>query len=176
MNMPKNVVLWVALAIPVLMVLFVAGSIYLPQRGVEAPKYDFIYTLRNYSDGYEYSVGASGKLVRDKLPDENVAKPIPVGVASAPTRFFRYDVKTNTSRELKFEEVAALKLDNTSTAPDGYELRRGGQSGGVFPFIFSEGNYDDQFLVKGNHSLKLELKKITDPYYSPFQFMGWVLP
>lgn len=175
MNKPKNVVLWVALAIPVLMVLFVAGSIYIPQRGIEPPTHDFIYTLRNYSDGYEYSVGADGKMVRDKLPQENFPKTTPAGVANAPTRFFRHDVQTNTSEELAFEAVASLRLDNTNTSPDGYELRRGGQGGGVFPFIFSEGNYDDQFLVKGNRSIKLKLKKITDPYYSPFQFMGWII-
>ncbi|MBI3255739.1 MAG: hypothetical protein HYZ63_02100 [Candidatus Andersenbacteria bacterium] len=172
--MPKNVSLWIGLAIPVVMVLVVALSIYWPQRGIEAPVYDFVYALQNYSDGYVYSV-VDGKLGRDATPDYGQPKPVPAGVAHAPTRFYIHDVQSNTSREVSFEEASTVKLDNVTTAPDGYELKRGGEGSGVFPFFFSEGNYNDQYLVKGNHSIKLDLKEIRDPYYSPFTFMAWVI-
>lgn len=174
MNFKKNVALWVGLAIPVLMVIFVAISIYWPQQGVEPPQHHFVYALRNYSDGYEYTV-QNGQLVRDDVRDENVPKPVPSGVANAPTRFFLHDVGSNISQEVKFEDVQQMKLDNTVGAPDGYEIKRGGEGGGVFPFFFSEGNYDDQYLVKGNKAIKLNLQKINDPYYAPFQFIGWII-
>ena len=174
MNMSKNMVLWVALAIPVLMVLVVAGSIYLPMSGAEPPQYDFIYALRNYSDGYEYSV-VDGRLVADVIHREGATKDVPAGVASAPTRFFRQDVAANTSQELSLADVQKLKIDNTIPSPDGYALKRGGQGGGVFPFFFFEGNYNDQYLVKGTASFKMDLKEISEPYFAPTQFIGWVI-
>lgn len=172
--MQKNMVLWVALAIPVLMVLFVAGSIYLPMRNTEAPRYDFIYALRNYSDGYAYLV-VDGSLVADVIDREGAAKAVPPGVASAPTRFFRHVVAENTSQELALADVQKLKLDNTTTSPDGYALVRGGQGGGVFPFFLFEGNYGDQYLVKNTASFKMNIKEISEPYFAPTQLIGWVI-
>ncbi len=174
MNIPKNMVLWVALAIPVLMILFVAAAIYIPQRGITAPQYNFVYALRNYSDGYEYTV-VDGKLTRREISDPNTIKPTPAETRFAPTRFFLYDVTHSTSQELAFEEAQKLTLDNNVTSPDGYEMKRGGEGGGVFPFFFSEGNYNTQYLVKGNRAIKLELKEIGEPYYYNQSFFGWVI-
>lgn len=174
MNISKNMVLWVALAIPVFMILFVAAAIYIPQRGIEAPQYSFVYALRNYSDGYEYTV-VDGNLTRREIAEPGAIKPTPAETRFAPTRFFLYDVRNTTSRELAFEEVQTLSLDNNVTSPDGYEMKRGGEGGGVFPFFFSEGNYNKQYLVKGNRAIELELKQIGEPYYYNQSFIGWVI-
>jgi hypothetical protein len=172
MNIPKNFVLWVTLAIPVLMILFVAGAIYLPHRGVEAPTHNFVYALRDYSDGYDYVV-IEGKLVRREFPDSS--RPASEKNVQAPTRFFLHDVAANVSKEITLGEAQKLRLDNSVTSPDGYELKRGGQGGGIFPFFFSEGNYNKQYLVKANRAIELQLKEIGEPYYYNQVFLGWVM-
>jgi hypothetical protein len=168
MKFKENIALWLGLAIPVVMVLVVAVSIYWPQRGIQPPQHNFVYALRDYGDGYEYVV-VDEKLVRREAPNT------PKQFNEAPTRFFLHDVTSNTSQEMKFEEVQELKLDNSLVSADGYELKRGGQGGGVFPFFFDNSNYNEQYLVKGNHSVKLALKETQPPYYGNQMFLGWVV-
>ena len=66
----KNIPLVVGLAIPVLMILFVAGSIYIPRLFAPEPKFNFVY-----SSGEDYYYGSlnnyysvkNGKIVEKKF-------------------------------------------------------------------------------------------------------------
>src|SRR3990167_2616746 len=101
--MQKNISLWIGLAIPVLMIVFVAAAIYLPRYFVEPPQYDFVYLVGNNYIGDYYEV-RNGVLTK-------ISQPLPAGVVPAPRpepspRFFVYHVGDDSSQELTFETVS----------------------------------------------------------------------
>lgn len=175
MQIKQNLALWVAVAIPVVVMIAVAALIYWPQGNIEGPKHNFVYALRDYGDGYDYAV-KGGALTREQIQDvSGPVKARPIAAGADKTRFFVHDVAANEGREIPFEEAAKFNLDSNLTAPDGYELKRGNSGGGVFPFFFDNSNYDKQYLVLKNYSGELNIKKTSDSSYQPFEFIGWVL-
>jgi hypothetical protein len=184
MTTPKqsNVPLLVGVAIPIVMVLLVAGSIYLPGLFIK-PTVDFLY-MTDYYDRYaceyvyEVRSGAdvhSGSLVRAK--STSYTDPGYVRNDCTP-RFYVYDVQTDTSKEYTFEEAQKLKLDPSRVSPDGFEVVRGGR-GGDFLFVFDMGgNYDTMYLRGHNVSRRLNMEKGNSGYYyySDTPTLGWVLP
>jgi hypothetical protein len=92
---------------------------------------------------------------------------------------FIYDVKTNKTREISFEEAQKLTIDKNAKSNDGFEVAHsygGGYS--VFPFIYSSGGDYGFYLKKDNYSKKIDLsctEGIRSYYYHQgFNFMGWI--
>ena len=66
MDAKKNIPLILGLSIPILMILFVAGSIYLPGLFVQ-PKFNFLYAMGDdYYYGRHYSV-QNGRLIKNEV-------------------------------------------------------------------------------------------------------------
>ncbi|TSA46015.1 hypothetical protein D4R52_01285, partial [bacterium] len=169
MELKKNISLILGLSIPVLMIIFVAGSIYLPALFVH-PKTDFLYV--NYDNNYyytQYSIVA-GKLVKN--PDENLTHK---SAQKSEAKLYLHDVQKNTSREVSFEEAKNLKLNSNIVSPDGFEVSYGGGGGGgMFPFFFDSGpDYNSRFLTGHGYSKKLNIQK-SGSYYLDFRFLGWI--
>ncbi len=171
MRTPKNLPLLIAVCIPVLMIVFVAASIYLPALFIK-PQYDFLY-LTGQDYGYctwDYRV-ENKKLVR--VVRSNPYKEAP---QECTTQFFRYDVEENANREVTLEEAQTLTLDGNGESPDGFTVTRGGNGGGFFPLFSEGGNYNSIYLTKGSAvSRKITLRTGPD-YYPEFRLLGWVLP
>ncbi len=182
MKAKNNVSLIVGIAIPILMVLFVAGSIYLPGLFIK-PSVDFLYMTSGYDRygcEFQYQVNAgaqlhSGTLV--KVRSTNYVEPGYVKTDCA-VRFFVYDVQTDTSKEYTFEEAQKLKLDPAQMSPDGFEVVRGGRGGDFFFLFDGGGNYDTMYIKGHNVSRKLKLEQATNGYYYYYDnpILGWVLP
>lgn len=167
----KNITLVVGVSIPILMILFVAGSIYLPGLFVQ-PKFNFLYVSGNdyyYYNQYQYSV-QNGKLVRSE-------RQRPEGQTYPPERevkLYIHDVAKNESREISFEEAQNLNLDSNTKSPDKFEVVYGSRGDGFFPFFFwSERDYNTQYLKGHNVSKKLNLQ-LSGSYYNNFRFIGWI--
>ena len=176
--MQKNISLWIGLAIPVLMIVFVAAAIYLPRIFAESPQYDFVYMLNGYSQpygyGYDYAV-RNGTLTRTPivLPPEALASKPEVIPES---QFFVYDAQADTTKEISFDDAVKLKLDSSYESPDGFQVQQGNYSGEFFPF-FGGGYNDGIYLEGGGVSRKINVNVARDPYrYQNFQFLGWVIP
>ncbi len=164
----KNTTLIVGIAIPILMILFVAASIYLPGFFIQ-PKYDFLYASGDdyYYSQYQYSV-QNGKLTRheveksDRYPQREV-------------KLYIHDVTKNESREISFAEAQNLTLDSNIKSPDGFEIVYGSRAGGFFPFFFwPDVNYNTCYLKGHNLSKKLNLR-LNGSYYRGFRFLGWLI-
>ena len=170
----KNLPLIVALAIPVLMILGLAAAIYLPGLG-KSPAYDFVYISGSgvqypSYQGYDYVV-KDGHLVKADRPVNNSLLPFYKDQADEQQLYF-YDVKAGASRELSFEEASKLHLDPATQSPDGYEVSRGGYSGG---FLFFDGRSDyDHWYLRGHNRNRLLNLKLIGSYYDNFKFLGWV--
>jgi hypothetical protein len=85
-----------------------------------------------------------------------------------------YNITTNTSHEVSFEEAQNLNLDSNTASPDGFSVIRGNQNVGMFPFFYSESDYDTVYMVGHNVSKKLNLQLNGGPYYDNFRFLGWI--
>lgn len=168
----KNISLVLGLSIPVVMILFVAGSIYLPGLFVK-PHFDFLYMINdNRYNEQQFSV-ENGLLVRNSII------PKPSTAARPSPRFFIHDVTTNKSREITFEQAQQLKLDSSPQSPDGLSVKPGSR-GGSFLFFFGGGgnDYSSRYLVGNGLSKKLNLDiDQGSPYYSNnFRLLGWIIP
>jgi len=162
----KNIPLIVALSIPVLMIVLVAMSIYLPAFFIK-PKTNFIYTVGgDYCHQNIYSV-KNGKVIEDEIkkPEENISCR-----DYHEARLFYYDVARNASREITLDEATKFTVDGSLKSPDGFEIVSGSYSFDIF--FFSGSSYHDKFLKKGAYSRKLNMAAPTS--YYDFKFLGWV--
>ncbi len=111
----KKIPLILGLSIPILMILFVAGSIYLPGLFVQ-PKFNFSYTT---GDDYYYIVRhylvQNGRLIKNEVEYPEYYK----GNRTEPGLYI-HDVAKNESKEISFSEAQKLTLNSNSKSPDGF--------------------------------------------------------
>lgn len=171
MNAGKNLPLLVGLAIPFLMILFVAASIYLPQLFSHAePKQDFLY-VTGESYPTEHFVVRNGKLEKReiKLPENRPPPREP--------RLFVHDVSKNESREISFDEAQKFILDSRNQSADGFEVVYGTRGSGFFPLLFwSDTDYQSVYLKGPGKARKMNVVLSAPPhYYYNFRFLGWIV-
>jgi len=187
MQKQANFPLYVAIAIPIIMMVLVAATIYLPSLFAAQPQYNFLYTVND--QGYTYPVRGTapyyvyevqdGKVTRQQITPPNNPKELP-NVPVAPDRgqkLYIYDVKKNASTSISFEEAQKLKLDNDATAPDGFVIQRGGQRENLFSVLFGGSDYNSMYLVKSGTGKKLSIGPGNNQYNPyDFNFLGWLIP
>ncbi|OHA26913.1 MAG: hypothetical protein A3C06_02200 [Candidatus Taylorbacteria bacterium RIFCSPHIGHO2_02_FULL_46_13] len=187
----KNFVIILAFTLPVLLIVVVALSTYLPSLFLSTD-YNFVYTSctdgRNYypyrCDGYlqkRYIVVGNKLVVNpvDMTLDSN-KDGVPDFSEKYTDRIFLHDTKKNESREITLEEAQTMTLNSLLTSPDGVTVSSYyDRNGGDFFFIFDGGSSSyGYYLTKGKSRNKINLINSTDQYYyqNNFQFIGWVLP
>mgnify|MGYP001620081736 CR=1 FL=1 len=162
------------------MVLFIAGSIYLPGVFVK-PKYDFLYfnpSNEYYSSyGWQPFIVQSGHLARNPQP-----KPLPqnYGNTTVPPqpepewKLYRHSVTNNESREVAFDEAAQLTLDTNQMSPDKFVVVNSYGGGDfLFPFFYGGGGEQAVYLKGHNIAKQMNIQKASSYYYD-FRFLGWI--
>lgn len=170
--MKKHFPLIAGIAIPVLLILFVAGSIYLPGLFVK-PKYDFLY-MSGVVYGQPYFV-TNGQL--NKTNATSTYAPVyPQGYPQGQPQLYVYGVAQNQSKAISFADAQALSLDPNVQSPDGFLVVSGNYSNDSFPFYYgSNYDYNAHYLTGHNVSRKLNLQLQSDNYYgNNFTFLGWI--
>jgi len=162
---PLNWSLIIGLAIPIIMVIFIALSVYLPRifDSTPAPTVNFLYAENNT---YTHKL----KINNNKLQwikSENSSRK---NSDTMPT-IYLHDVGTNRSTEISFEEAQKLFLDSRKESSDGYSLERSRNNGF---FIFNYRNSRNHFLVNGRTAHKLNLEHENKYFYRSL-FLGWVI-
>lgn len=159
-----NLSLILGLSIPVLMIIFVAGSIYLPALFAPKPQINFIYESKEnayYGGETQYSV-KNRKIIKNNIKFQEV-----------PPRLFIHDVSKNESREVPFEEAQLLDIDSRSKSSDGYQIIDGMFGGGS---LFFSGSYDRGRYLSG-HGLNTKISFPADEAENinyKFHFLGWI--
>ena len=172
----KNLPLYIALAVPVLMIILVAAFIYLPGIG-QKPKYNFVYMSGNniYDYGYSsygYSV-QNGHVIYTPQPATN--SPAVPPQSQTPPQFYLYDTAKNQATELTLQQAQGYNLDPTNTSSDGYTIQQGNGGGSDLFFGGTPSDYNSWFIKGHNRSWKLNLKMVSSTYnYYNFRFLGWV--
>jgi hypothetical protein len=164
----RNIPLMVALSIPVVMVMLVAVSIYLPVLFVDPPRADFIYSVGiNYYSPYHYAV-KEGKIIEHKIerPENFYAPP-----HSQQPRLYYYDTDRELALEITLKEAQEWTIDEMEFSPDGFRVAQGDQGGDIL--FFSYDSRCRQYLQKGAFSRQINLLPRGEHCYS-FHFLGWV--
>lgn len=183
----ENLVIVLAMVLPLALVLTVAVSIYLPSLFLST-NYNFIYAACGDTDyfyysqcpgslGYRYYV-SDGQLFMRNLPDSDtdVNKNEVPDYQEVTTRLFLHDTQTNESREITFAETQTLKLDDSLISPDGVSVSGQYDRGTGFFLLFDTGSSFNYYLTRGNAESKLNLVNQNGNYYrSNIKFIGWVL-
>ena len=161
----NNLSLIFGISIPILMIVFVALSIYLPRFFAEDPQYDFLYYVTE--DNYNSEANESYYTVRKGLinfVDNNSQENF-----EERSIIFRHDVSENNSYEISYEEASYIELEARDESPDGYELVN--SYGGDILYI--DISYDELFL-KG-HNISTEMKIFnSNIHFNQFNFLGWI--
>ena len=163
-NVKRNIPMIVALSIPVLMIVLITVSIYVPALFVK-PQIDFVYSTGwDYCDSFRFTIQNEQIVTRElkNVSDNNTCRNY------EEPRIFYYDVQENTTKEMTFEEAQQLRVDKRLKSPDGFEVVSGNHS---FDLFFDGSSYYDQYLKKGTFSRRIKLER---KYYYNFNFLGWV--
>ena len=169
MDIKKRLPLIIGLSIPLLMIIFVALSIYLPDMFIN-PKYDFIYCTGDYYSSRYYSV-KSGKIQKNdiKYPEKDTYYRPRIEEV-----LYYHDTNKNESKEIGFDDALKYSLNSNVKSLDGFEVVHGTRDVGIFPlFFFADTDYSTMYIKGDKVSKKLNLN-IKRPYYWNFQFIGWV--
>ena len=165
----KNIPLIIALFIPVVMVVLIAASIYLPSFFVSPPQTDFVYSMGgDYYSRDKFTV-KEGRVVENevKLPENNYAP----RYAKDPKLFY-YDVTADSAREISLQEAQERTLNNQPLSSDGFEVVSGSYGGDMLFLSYDSSSRCKKYLKKGAFSRKLNLVFVEDYCYS-FEFLGW---
>lgn len=165
----KHIPLLISFALPVVMIIVIALSIFLPQY-ISHPKYDFVYSVY---DGY-YSTSfytlEKGKLVQNLVPVyelENNYYRVP--------KLYRYDMQNNLTKEISFGEAQQYMYFSSEISPDGYTIKESGMNGGIFPFSFdNSANTRSVYAVTKYSGKKLTIHESTTPWSNQIHFIGWI--
>ncbi len=166
----KNAPLVIGFAIPILVILFVVASIYIPGLFLH-PKYSFLYTTdENYYNDQSYSVN-NGRLI--VVPQPSPAYPTYRSYTTP--QLYIHNVSTNESMPVALQNAQNLTLDPADVSPDGYKIENGNQGDGFFPFFWYDNNYNAEYLVGHNTSKKLNIVNNGSTYSDSFHFLGWII-
>lgn len=177
MQNPSKKALWVAIGLPAAFLLFTIIAALAPIRFVR-PAYNIIYTL---DEGYPYEYryeNDNGRIVKRANPYPAVKGEANPDVVPYEPKLFIYDVKTEKSSPVTFDEAKNIKISPDVKSPDGYTLSYDGSGGDAFSFLFGGARYDgDGFYISGKFASKKIMLSRTSPYpgYARAQFLGWVV-
>ncbi|MCA9364891.1 MAG: hypothetical protein KC736_03300 [Candidatus Moranbacteria bacterium] len=186
----KNFIIVIAFALPIILIIAVALSAYLPSLFLST-QYNFIYmscadTAGHYSyyrvcENHlkkSYPV-IDGKLVVHETDPSTVFNEEKVD-KNFTVHIFLHDTEKNESREITLEQARALTLNNLLTSPDGVTISgKYADSAGGPLFLFGGGSQSyNQYLTKGRSHKKLNLINTPNNHYylENFHFIGWVVP
>lgn len=168
----KNITLILGMSIPVLMILFVIGSIYIPRLFIK-PQFNFLYSQggSNYYGQQQYSV-QNGKLIKN---ENKQPSGVNYNIPKKP-QLYIYNITKNSSQAVSFTQAQDLNLDSNITSSDGFKIVPGNNGIGLMPFFgWSQRDYNVRYITGHNASVKLNIpSKSTAQYINDFSFIGWI--
>jgi hypothetical protein len=170
MSQKRNISLMIALAIPVLMIIVVTASVYVPSLFAR-PKYNFLYLTGDcYYGQREYSV-QFGRLIRsDPHKDDNLYGYSPQTKSS----LFTYDVFKNTSREVAYSEMKNVNIAPGNKSPDGFEVVKGNGLADSSYLFSHDSSYNNWYLRGNNLNIELHPTLVGGDAYNNFCVLGWL--
>lgn len=167
-NFSDNPSLYIGLAVPLLLIFFVAASVYLPAYFAPEPSTDFLYVTDEPRYGLRYQVH-HGHLRKDYRPKPDHPEAEDTGAV-----IYRHKMPENKSIRLSFQTAKQFELNSRQISPDGYKVEYGRRVDAPFFFASYERDYDERYLI--GHSTVWTLNvHIDTKSRRGFDFKGWIL-
>lgn len=170
----KNTTFIIGISIPILMILFVAGSIYIPSLLIK-PGYSFVYTISDnydyYNDYKEYSI-ENGKLLKRELSEIEKVEKKNYNPSRIESKLYFHDIIKNESTEISLDKAQNFNLDPNIKSPDGFEVLGASQGGGLFSVST---DYNAKYIKGHGLSKKLNIETAENIYNSSSRFLGWII-
>jgi hypothetical protein len=193
----ENPTIAYGLGLPLLLVVIFLIVSGLPQLLVAKPQYELLYATGtyNYPNVVQITVveqevqviyqGAAHANQRPRLwrykPQTGGVQEIAIILPPSPVSSANNSdaaPQTPTTIVIDVPDLAGLRVDSSSVAPDGYEFSAAGKrySRNIFGGLFYSQRYDrEAVLTKNGRSIRLPNSNAR--YYSrDTQFVGWILP
>lgn len=175
MRMKKNIFLYLALIIPILMIAIT--SIGVRYYKVELyPKYNFLYALVTNRDEYVCIQHLNHKLFPDQYPKDTIT---PKQIKScAKLNLFVYDVKKNTSSKINDNQIQnfILAAHSAPTSPDGFYIQQFCSLSVISGWFEDGGGEEKVCLRKDNYQKRLNISQSFNAnHYQDVIFIGWIL-
>lgn len=172
MKLKNNLPLVMAIAIPVLLMIFMMAIIYIPQQQIK-PVYNFLY-LAGGEYWNQYPAIKDNRLVIPSPPASLVPDSY---YSSRKSNYYIYQPAKDESRKITEEEAKQLKLLDQPVSPDGYSVGRNtdNTSFGILPLILGVTDSSKGIYLK-NKQFKKRISVEAGLYNYDFRFIGWILP
>lgn len=176
----ENLTLLIGLSLPVLLIIVVLLSIYIPRLSAPEPQNDFVYSIEDnyYYGGSQFAVKDSRIEKKDLRVDKDIYDGrlvYPEAPVYEEPRLFLYDVSERISREISLEDAQDLEINPSGKSPDDFSVSCGNRVDGFIFFVFDSGEDCRQQFVRG-HGISTEINIDVDmsDYRYQFSFIGWI--
>ena len=172
--MKKHLPIIVGIALPIVFIIIISLVIYVPTFFIK-PEHNFIYTTTNNGIYGQNSIKQTYTVKNGSLVQERVQLPSDRFSYSSDEILYMYDVKSDTSHQVSFDDVKDLAFDPGPSSPDGYLVRYEYNSEGIFDLFGGNRGNSGYFIEKGNSRKKLNvLSNSGYAYEGNIKFIGWV--
>ncbi len=172
----------IGIAIPILMIIVIAFSVYLPNMNFKN-NYDFIYT---FNDGNSYCLGgggyysvSNGKIIQNELSVANLNDSYCSKTLTTQTvkPLYRYISSKDIFEKISYEDTRKLQLNEGPYSPDGVIVFSGYSSNSGMFELFGGGRSSGQnFQLQNKDKGVKKVMLATNESYYNFKFIGWVIP
>ncbi|MEI8061802.1 MAG: hypothetical protein WCG97_00695 [bacterium] len=167
----------IGISIPILFIIIISIIIFTPNLYIK-PAHNFLYTTLGEENYY-----GSGQIYKNTYAVENERLVLRPGVLQEKQTYkadflplYLYDVTTDSSHQVTYEDEKNLALDPGPTSPDGYSVSWEYNHDGIFELFGSDGSKNGYFIEKGKGKKQLTGLNSSNGYYyqGNFKLIGWV--
>jgi hypothetical protein len=175
----KHLPLIIGVSLPVIFIAIISIVIFTPSLFIR-PQHNFIYstddgTYYGYNQAYKNTyVVKNGHLSLQELPVQ--LNSTYTYKADSPTLYV-YEVKTNSSHQITFDEAKNYTVDPGPSSPDGYTVKyEYDDSDGIFDLFGSGHDTSGYFIEKNSGRKRLSGLTSGDRYYyqGNLKLVGWI--
>ncbi len=174
----KHLPLFIGISLPIIFIISMSIVIFAPSLFIK-PQFNFLYTSTDiYSNNQTYNAVYEINNGRLELETNTAIPPLPSNQDFTQNAgpLYRYNVRTNSSHEVSFDEAKNYAIDPGPSSPDGYTVKYEYDNGGLFDLFGGNESFSGYFIGRGNGKKRLSGLKNTDQYRyrQDFRLIGWI--
>jgi hypothetical protein len=167
----QKIYLFIAILIPILMILIVALSVLIPVQKI-SPAYRFLYALGDNKEPFTCLQNMRWKF----FPNKNTYNFYKIASESCKNvKLFVYDFNTDTPTPITFDAAKKLRLKETLPEADYFYISRDCYTGPILGLWSMRSTYNDVCLAKNDYKRLLNVNPGHSTEFFYFNFIGWIL-
>lgn len=171
----RNLPLIIGIALPLVFIAIISVVLFGPSLFIN-PQHDFLYTGEtNYYGSQQYRNTYAVENGRISLFPQELGPNVKPEIQKDMPTLYLYDIESNSSHVIDYEDAKRLHLDPGPSSPDGYSIQYEYGHSGIFELFGSNSDNDGYFISRGSGKKKLNgLPGGRYSYGKDFKLIGWV--